>query len=473
MCQINNGVNEECQTCTKSCNDVFLSCSGFTFVNDVSTTMSSNETDTTADSTTRTDSTITSASRTNQEICAAQQVNVSYTEDVDEFYIVYELKFFSAVQRAWTSNAKLLALIVVLFSGIWPYTKNLLMCYIWYYNIPTTTTTKNNDTDTDNDDNSTDRAMKMYRQRHAMILWLKRLGKWSFVDVYIILLILIGLTLQISLNNGTVPLILKGEPRPAIIAFLFATIWSFIHLEVINEFHMHQLQQQWGTLSFDTARPPPQQCRIDTSIDNDNSKEIISTPTSTIVNPVGSLQQLPTTTTNVFDAIRIYPWRNATTTPILKFRNAIVGRLILLVLYVSTVVMLLMGSIYDIIHFTSYISDADPTTTEPGCIHAYNIYTLGTVMVSNFFLYDNSALPGVYILFISYVLFVVVAHLLVHGIHITILIFHNIPQQALFCRIADICWTYASVEVLLLGIFAVQVRLVRDICYPNDFRGIS
>jgi hypothetical protein len=52
------------------------------------------------------------------------------------------------------------------------------------------------------------------------------------------------------------------------------------------------------------------------------------------------------------------------------------------------------------------------------------------------------------------------AHLLVHGIHIALLLFHNIPQQALICRLADICWTYASIEVVLLGIFAVHVRFL-------------
>lgn len=450
VCQMNNGVNEECQTCTKSCNEVFLSCSGFTFVDNA--TASNN----TTNGMNFTDNSITTsiinASSTNEEICAAQQANVSYTEDVDEFYIVYELKFFSAVQRAWTSNAKLLALIVVLFSGVWPYTKNLLMCYIWYYNIPTSTTTKNgNDTDVD----STDLSLKMFRQRHAMILWLKRLGKWSLVDVYIIVIILIGLTLQISLNNGTVPLILKGEPRHAIIAFLFATIWSFIHLEVVNEYHMHQLHQHYETLTFSGTCQGPQ-CRVDALDDDDINKETEITPTAT--SNLAMTQQQPTTT-NVYDALRIFPWRNASTSPQWKFRNATVGRLLLLVLYVSTVATLLVGSIYDVVHFTSYVTDADPTTTnEPGCIQAYNVYTLGTMMVSNFFLYDNSALPGVYILFISYVLFVMVAHLLVHGIHISILLFHSIPKQSLICRLADITWTYASVEVLLLGIFAVQYK---------------
>ena len=464
VCQMNNGVNDECQTCTKACNEVFLSCSGLTFVEDGNTTSNGTTNQMNENDTENTNETITSLS-TNEEICAAQQVNVSYSEDVNELYIVYELKFFSAVQRAWTSNAKLLALIVVLFSGVWPYTKNFLMCYIWYYN--SSRTIGRNDARAKNNCTN-DTAMNMYRQRHAMILWLKRLGKWSFVDVYIIALILIGLTLQISLNNGTVPLILKGEPRPAIIAFLFATIWSFIHLEVVNEYHMHQLTQHCETLTSVTSQPPLG--LVDALDDNDVNKDNEITPTST-TNVVESQKHA---TTYIFDALRIYPWRNATTTPPLKFRNATVGRMLLLVLYLSTVALLLMGSIYDVVHFTSYITDADPTTTnEPGCIQAYNIYTLGTMLVSDFFLFDNSAMAGVYILFISYVLFVMVAHLLVHIIHITILLFRNIPKQALVCRLADICWTYASVEVLLLGIFAVQVPFLRRLCYSRSVSNIQ
>ena len=430
VCQINNGVNEECQTCTKSCNDEFLSCSGLTFV-DTNTTATNDmsDTDPTTTNNSKSNDNVTSfLGTTNEEICAAQQANVSYTEDIDELYIVYELKFFSAVQRAWTSNAKLLALIVVAFSGIWPYTKNFIMVYIWYFRIDATAAS----------DGKHD-PIQMYRRRHAMILWLKRLGKWSFVDVYIIVLLLIGLTLQISVNNGTVPLILKGEPRPAIIAFLFATVWSFIHLEVVNEYHIHQFHKHYS---------PGTETMKDNNT-NTNGHEITPAVAATVS---------PQPATTVYDALRLYPGGEP-----LSWKY----RLVLLALYVSTVVLLLLGSIYDVVHFTSYLLNTDTASdNDPGCIQAYNIYELGTRLVSNFFRYENSALPGVYVLFISYVLFVVVSHLLVHSIHIAMLLFHNIPQQTFICRLADICWTYASIEVLLLGIFAVQVRFLHLI-FPS------
>jgi len=36
---------------------------------------------------------------------------------------------------------------------------------------------------------------------------------------------------------GDLPLIVRGEPGGAIIAFLIATLWEFVHIEVLTFFH--------------------------------------------------------------------------------------------------------------------------------------------------------------------------------------------------------------------------------------------
>jgi Paraquat-inducible protein A len=372
----------------------------------------------------------------NEEICAQQQMNISLENDITELHVAYELKFFSAVQRAWTSNAKLLGIIVVLFSGLWPYLKNIIMSYIWYC------------TPTNHNTNHANHEATIFRRRHLLIVWLKRLGKWSLVDVYIIILLMIGLSLQINVGNDqSIPLILKGEPRAAIISFLIATIFSFIHLEILNEYHIHQyhtychnhnnkLQQQ--------PLPPSQEPTNDESMINPTNYE------NTIVY------------TSLYDALKIYPiyCSNRTTDMtknVIRFRSPIIGRLLLCILFSISIALLIIGSIVDVVHFTSYTSDSDTNNSNnAGCIHAYNLYTLGTMLVSNFFLYDNSALPGVYTLFIAYLLFIIVCHVVVHMIHF-ITLWINLPQQKIVCRVADFCWTFASIEVLLLGIFTVQV----------------
>lgn len=44
-------------------------------------------------------------------------------EAVEEWYTVYDLTFIRSIKDAWTGDAKLLAFIIVIFSGIWPYLK--------------------------------------------------------------------------------------------------------------------------------------------------------------------------------------------------------------------------------------------------------------------------------------------------------------------------------------------------------------
>ena len=43
--------------------------------------------------------------------------------DIDEWYVVYNVTFVKSIDDAWNGDAELLAVIVVLFSGFWPYLK--------------------------------------------------------------------------------------------------------------------------------------------------------------------------------------------------------------------------------------------------------------------------------------------------------------------------------------------------------------
>jgi hypothetical protein len=54
----------------------------------------------------------------------------------------------------------LLAVVVVAFSIVWPYTKNIILLLAWYW--PLTE-----------------------RTRTQILLWLRRLGKYALVDVYV------------------------------------------------------------------------------------------------------------------------------------------------------------------------------------------------------------------------------------------------------------------------------------------------
>jgi hypothetical protein len=63
-------------------------------------------------------------------------------------------------QIAWKNDARLLAVIVVAFSLVWPYTKNVILMFAWYW--PMTE-----------------------HSRTQILLWLRRLGKYTLIDVYV------------------------------------------------------------------------------------------------------------------------------------------------------------------------------------------------------------------------------------------------------------------------------------------------
>merc|ERR1712232_27801 len=69
----------------------------------------------------------------------------------------------------------------------------------------------------------------------SVLLWLSRLSKYTLVDVFLVIGVLVGI--QLRLKIGTVVVIMRGEPRFGIIAFFLATVWEFIQIEWIKGQH--------------------------------------------------------------------------------------------------------------------------------------------------------------------------------------------------------------------------------------------
>merc|ERR1719263_2168181 len=97
-----------------------------------------------------------------------------------------------------------------MFSGIWPYLKNVILAIVWY--IPMSA-----------------------ESQTSVLLWLSRLSKYTLVDVFLVIGVLVGI--QLRLKIGTVDVIMRGEPRFGIIAFFLATVWEFIQIEWIKGQH--------------------------------------------------------------------------------------------------------------------------------------------------------------------------------------------------------------------------------------------
>ncbi len=66
----------------------------------------------------------------------------------------------------WKSGGKALAILILIFSGIWPYTKQLLTLALWF--MPT--------------------SCMSISTRGAYLIWLDKLAKWSMIDIFVIVI---------------------------------------------------------------------------------------------------------------------------------------------------------------------------------------------------------------------------------------------------------------------------------------------
>mmetsp|Transcript_12017 Transcript_12017/g.22331 ORF Transcript_12017/g.22331 Transcript_12017/m.22331 type:complete len:581 (+) Transcript_12017:147-1889(+) len=213
-CSIDNGclmacaadsLGAECQQCNTPCIEELRMCTGLPEVDTNGTLSPKNETE------------ILLPNKATGNNCNAFEL-----QEIDEWYNVYDLTFVKSIQDAWNGDAKLLAVIIVLFSGIWPYLKNLILVIIWY--LPTSV-----------------------ERQSATLLWLSRLSKYTLVDVFAVIGVLVGVQLQ--LDVGGTEAITRAEPRFGIIAFLLATVWEFLQIELIKAMHERKVVVRQGGLN--------------------------------------------------------------------------------------------------------------------------------------------------------------------------------------------------------------------------------
>lgn len=104
-------MGEECKTCNEPCVEELGICTGLPKVDNNETSSANNETATDKNDTTPI------VLPPNEAIGITNTCNDFDLEAIETWYDVYNLTFVKSIQDAWTGDAKLLAVIIVLFSG--------------------------------------------------------------------------------------------------------------------------------------------------------------------------------------------------------------------------------------------------------------------------------------------------------------------------------------------------------------------
>ena len=80
----------------------------------------------------------------------------------------------------WQAGVYPLAIMIGIFSGCWPYLKLLLMLFSWM--APTS-------------------VFPVYK-RERLLMWLDALGKYSLVDTYVLVLMMVAFRFHLVLENA-------------------------------------------------------------------------------------------------------------------------------------------------------------------------------------------------------------------------------------------------------------------------------
>lgn len=255
-------------------------------------------------------------------------------------------------------------------------------------------------------------------RRSDILKWVRRLAKYSLVVVFGFYVVIIAAMLRIDIAG--LPVLVRGEPRSALHVFFIATVWQSVHLEWMLSRHrlhlgaavpcQHSLPSQHNLMSHLTFESPRR--------------------------------------TNVYCT------------------NATLARGLMCLLVAASLGLYFVGALLDLVRFEwTYAGDTE------GCELSYNLYSLGTTLVEDFFLYRSNVNAGIWFMYLLYIFSMAILPLCTHVIH-ALALFFNYSDRNLF-RVVDLGWTFAGVEVLLIGVFVTQVSTIPSVYRPLTLHSFS
>lgn len=138
-----------------------------------------------------------------------------------------ELGFIDSLERAWDGNAKLLAIVLLIASGINPYLENIMLMMTLF--VPLTE-----------------------KFRHNFLWFVNRFGRWTFVDVFCVTIIVCGVNFRVMNSNVHI----RSLSKQGIYCFALATIWARIQGACIEVLQHRSLTGTLDADPKDKVQPP-------------------------------------------------------------------------------------------------------------------------------------------------------------------------------------------------------------------------
>jgi hypothetical protein len=132
---------------------------------------------------------------------------------------IFDFGLGNSIHDMWKAGVYVLAIFIALFSGVWPYLKLLLCLFCWISPV----------------------SVLSAKRRESFLMALDALGKWSLIDAFVLILMMVAFHLHI-VQPGTAgahetAVYILVNPILGFHLFLIATISSLIISHVILHFH--------------------------------------------------------------------------------------------------------------------------------------------------------------------------------------------------------------------------------------------
>jgi hypothetical protein len=165
---------------------------------------------------------------TNASVWASVIVKIIFEGNEIELPPVFSFTLKSTVHDMWKAKVYPLALIIAVFSGAWPYAKVLLMMFCWVCPV----------------------WVLPPRQRETLMICLDALGKWSVIDAYVLIMMMVAFNLDLNLfEQDAVVVRVLVAPDFGFYGFMFATVTSLLMSHVVLGLHRkceQPFQARWS-----------------------------------------------------------------------------------------------------------------------------------------------------------------------------------------------------------------------------------
>mgnify|MGYP002783592630 CR=1 FL=1 len=165
----------------------------------------------------------------------------------------FEFSMAQSTLDIWNAGGHALAVLILIFSGIWPYTKQFLTLALWFLPPSRCSTSR----------------------RGAILLWLDWLAKWSVIDIFVLVISLAAF--RVSINSPDVAFLpddfysinLLVVPLWGLYANMIAQLLSQVSSHFILHYHRHILHM-WHTRNLNKNTPH--------SLESGSSEKLVKAP---------------------------------------------------------------------------------------------------------------------------------------------------------------------------------------------------